>query len=543
MSQGLCTSCGAAVNLAAGQEEINCTYCGTLVTRPQAEAQFAEVKNSKFGGTLLIAETAQEGGSYEEALNYYNKVIEQQPDFADAWLNKGICTVRTSKIGDVKIPEAISSWKAAIKFAKNPVAMKKRVATEINNVVSDFYPVLENHYLRFHNVEDSLSEHGGRFLILESALSMALELSPTAAIAKNGISLCDRFVASIKNAASSDANTAAAQLFHKDWKGALSSAATASSKGNVASDLEKTLRVTKDKYEQALAKIDPTFAKQITIRDAKQAGISAKEAGSAFAGLALLFLIGALIWAAYDYFNKNDNGERLFGVADVVWLLVAIGTFTFAMVRYTKKQNERNKDWLSGLPACFGTADLKLAMHPTEEEHFHKLLESSLKAGFDYSDIRNEIEKYLKERGCTEDHLEEQLRRFDVLAKFQPDMATQLRRKNEARKAARENKKDTQPTALSAAESQNPAKVEPSKFRSSNSLVNILGILGIWFFRIVGSLGCLAAIGMGIDSINGKAKSDGPGIGGSVFVFLLFAGMLVYGFWPRKNKKEKPQTK
>ena len=153
------------------------------------------------------------------------------------------------------------------------------------------------------------------------------------------------------------------------------------------------------------------------------------------------------------------------------------------------------------------------------------------------------IEKYLKERGCTEDHLEEQLRRFDVLAKFQPDMATQLRRKNEARKAARENKKDTQPTALSAAESQNPAKVEPSKFRSSNSLVNILGILGIWFFRIVGSLGCLAAIGMGIDSINGKAKSDGPGIGGSVFVFLLFAGMLVYGFWPRKNKKEKPQTK
>lgn len=31
MSEGLCTSCGAAVNLAAGQDEINCAFCGTLL--------------------------------------------------------------------------------------------------------------------------------------------------------------------------------------------------------------------------------------------------------------------------------------------------------------------------------------------------------------------------------------------------------------------------------------------------------------------------------------------------------------------------------
>ena len=176
MSQGLCPSCGAAVNLTAGQDEAKCQYCETVVTLQQAEAQFNEVKTSKFGGTLLIAETAQEGGSYSEALNYYNKVIEQEPTFADAWLKKGICMVRTSKIGDLKIPEAISSWKAAIKFAKHPDAMKKRVATEINNVVSDFYPVLENHFIKFHKVDDSFAEHEGNFLILESALSLALEL-------------------------------------------------------------------------------------------------------------------------------------------------------------------------------------------------------------------------------------------------------------------------------------------------------------------------------------------------------------------------------
>ena len=77
MSQGLCTSCGAAVNLAAGQDEINCTYCGTLVKRLEAKAQFAEVKKSKFGGTLMLAEIAQANGNYEEAANYYNRIIEQ----------------------------------------------------------------------------------------------------------------------------------------------------------------------------------------------------------------------------------------------------------------------------------------------------------------------------------------------------------------------------------------------------------------------------------------------------------------------------------
>ncbi len=258
MSQGLCPSCGAAVNLAAGQDEINCTYCGTLVKRPEAEAQFAEVKNSKFGGTLLIAETAQEGGSYTEALNYYNKVIEQQPDFADAWLNKGICTVRTSKIGDLKIPEAISSWKAAIKFAKKTEAMKKRVAKEIAQTVSDFYPVLESHYEEFKETQGTLSEHYGRFVILVSALTLAQEMDPQSRfVANTGVSLCEAVSKTIKNAL---------PFSSKEFTDKLE---------NIAAT-----------FEQTLASVDPEFAKQITVRtenkklkavkdekDAKQGGI------------------------------------------------------------------------------------------------------------------------------------------------------------------------------------------------------------------------------------------------------------------------------
>jgi hypothetical protein len=268
MSQGLCPSCGAAVKLTAGQTDTKCTYCDSVVTLQQAEAQASELKNSKFAGTLMIAETAQEGGSYAEAITYFNKIIEQEPSCADAWLNKGICMVRTSKIGDLKIPEAISSWKAAIKCAKNPEAMKKRVAKEINNAVADFYPVLEQHYLEFRNVGKSMQEHGDRFLLLESALSFALELSPSLTIAKNGISLCDRFEAS-----ASQSGDELADRFLKGFKSTfnvvtafLPSGPLKAKLANDSKGLEGALKLTRRKYEEVVARFDPECAKVFAAR-------------------------------------------------------------------------------------------------------------------------------------------------------------------------------------------------------------------------------------------------------------------------------------
>jgi len=254
MSQGLCPSCGAAVNLTAGQDEINCTYCGTLVKRPEAEAQFAEVKSSKYAGTLIIADTSREGGSYEEAVFYYNKIIEQEPTFADAWLNKGICMLQTSKIGDLKTTEAISSWKAAIKFAKKPILMKKRVAKEIEGTVVAFYSVLESHYKEFSTLANSYAEHVSRFLKLENALALALELdSSNPDVCTAGINMCDAVLLAATDAGTSNAAVA---LLNKDWKGALTSAVGGFS---AASAIRKPVEELKVKYQRALAKIDPNY--------------------------------------------------------------------------------------------------------------------------------------------------------------------------------------------------------------------------------------------------------------------------------------------
>ena len=89
-------------------------------------------------------------------------------------------------------------WKTAIKFAKNPDAMKKRVSAEINNVVTSFYPTLENYFVKTAERENAVIQHYERFILLESALDVALTLNPqSVGIAQNGLDLCDAFLASI----------------------------------------------------------------------------------------------------------------------------------------------------------------------------------------------------------------------------------------------------------------------------------------------------------------------------------------------------------
>ena len=170
MSQGLCPSCGAAANLTAEQNEANCTYCGSVMTRQAAEAQFGAVNGSKIGGALMLAQTAQEGGNYAEAIAYWNKIIEQESTCAEAWLNKGLCVYHANNTltGDFKIGEATASWKAAIKCAANPEAMKKRVARISNNIRVNLSARIESLYEKSWHEENAMSVYLQRCLLYTS---------------------------------------------------------------------------------------------------------------------------------------------------------------------------------------------------------------------------------------------------------------------------------------------------------------------------------------------------------------------------------------
>ena len=111
-----CKSCGAVQEMS--NEQNSCGFCGSAIELQQSKDYYFEIVKSEFGNFLMMAETAEEATNYEEATKYYNKILEKDTSYSDAWLGKANCMIYSSKIGDIKMKEALTYWKNAIKFAQ-----------------------------------------------------------------------------------------------------------------------------------------------------------------------------------------------------------------------------------------------------------------------------------------------------------------------------------------------------------------------------------------------------------------------------------------
>jgi len=154
-------------------------------------------ENKELENLKTLASTAKEGGNWKEAIDYYNKILELDTENYDAWFGKGLCIINTSTIGNIKMKEALSYYKNAIKFS-NDENVKKIVAISINKSVNNFYPNIKNHYVRFKSTRDAQVEFATRFLALESGLAFALECNPeNETIAENGLVLIRDYVSTL----------------------------------------------------------------------------------------------------------------------------------------------------------------------------------------------------------------------------------------------------------------------------------------------------------------------------------------------------------
>ena len=258
-----CTSCGATQNISENQ---NCDFCGNLIELESATNNYKTALSSENGNLMAMAETAIEATNWEEALQYFNKVLEKDITNSDAWLGKGIAIVYTSKIGDLKINEAIAYWKNALKHSVNQEAMGKRVAKEINEVVNKFYPSLENHFIQFKDLDHSYSELVEKFVILEKAQDYATQLDSTnIKLYETGYALCKRVIQIPKQYALGDMNSAIADavlagLQQNKYKGR-----DASSKYQKGKDLKEQINRAaqlvyplEEKYRHKIIKINPS---------------------------------------------------------------------------------------------------------------------------------------------------------------------------------------------------------------------------------------------------------------------------------------------
>ena len=262
-----CTSCGAAQELAPNNQ---CGFCGSTVETEKAKENYKSSTSGEVGNLMMMADTAIDATNWEEALQYFNKALEKDISNSDAWLGKGIAIVYTSKIGDIKTTEAIAYWKNAIKHAPNSEAMSKRVAKEINNVVNSFYPAIENHYIQFHDLDNSYQELVSRFATLESAQDYATQLdNQNNVYFETGYALCKRVIDLPKRYASAASSSALAEgivgQFNSNKYSRQSASRDARDKINKANERKKEIETTskivillESKYIEGIRKINPS---------------------------------------------------------------------------------------------------------------------------------------------------------------------------------------------------------------------------------------------------------------------------------------------
>ena len=200
MEQVKCKSCEATHEIA---EDQNCDFCGTLMIFKESIEYYDAIISGEFGNFLIMADTALEAEDYSEAISYYNKILETDIKYADAWLGKANGMIYTSKIGDIKMKEALTYWKNSIKFSTNKDSMKLRVAKEINRVTNLFFPNILNHYIKFSTTDNAFGELAQRFMTLETAMKYTCELCPeNVEFLKTGKALCESVINSPSGQAS-----------------------------------------------------------------------------------------------------------------------------------------------------------------------------------------------------------------------------------------------------------------------------------------------------------------------------------------------------
>ena len=247
-----CTSCGAVQSISQNQ---NCDFCGNIIELESASDNYKNIVQSETGNLMQMAETSLDATNYEEALTYFNRVLEKDISNSDAWLGKGISIVYTSKLGDIKINEAIAYWKNTIKYSSNQQAMSKRVAKEIIDAVNSFFPRLVSHFKEFRTLDDSYKELVSRFITLLQAIDYAAQIdSQNVTIYHSGYLLCKTVVKIPRDYASMD-------MKYASLKGVLADDAKKSAKLRKYEIMlsSKAIYEIEHKYIENIKRLDPSI--------------------------------------------------------------------------------------------------------------------------------------------------------------------------------------------------------------------------------------------------------------------------------------------
>jgi tetratricopeptide (TPR) repeat protein len=116
LTADLCPRCGATVT----SKSVGglCVYCGARLRLAKAAQALLGVEpesdDAKIANLIELGNIASEAGRVDEALGYFNRVLEARPDLSLAWLYKALLIARTVRLEEPVLRAVISCFEKAV---------------------------------------------------------------------------------------------------------------------------------------------------------------------------------------------------------------------------------------------------------------------------------------------------------------------------------------------------------------------------------------------------------------------------------------------
>lgn len=149
----ICPSCGGQLQVPDDRDSVKCMYCGTDIVVRQAIQSGTGVNIENY---LKLAVTANNAGNYQEAYNYYSKVLEYDINNSEAWFGKARAAGWLSNFADFRNTEIISGFQTSLDKItdKDKKALQVQCASEINRLSVAYFNLVHKYVIEYGSNDD-----------------------------------------------------------------------------------------------------------------------------------------------------------------------------------------------------------------------------------------------------------------------------------------------------------------------------------------------------------------------------------------------------
>jgi len=198
LKAAICPYCGGDLRVPEDRTTVKCMYCGKdILVRQAIQATIGPTIENY----LSIARTAIASENYQEAYEYYTKILELDSKHYEAWFGKGEAAGWLSKLIDFRLPEMVTGIQNAVKFAPDDKREEIKIAGAkmISSITNAFFKLSDQHVFDYGSVDRVREEFLARCELMIKAFEVAHSYSPDdKIIIENIIYICRMLIEGIQ---------------------------------------------------------------------------------------------------------------------------------------------------------------------------------------------------------------------------------------------------------------------------------------------------------------------------------------------------------